>query len=101
MSTSPPLYGLMAEFGDATALVSAAHRARTEGYRRMDAYSPFALEELHEALGMGRTRLPLIVLIGGLIGCIGGYAMQYWISVDAYPLVVGGKPLHSWPAFIP
>ena len=67
----------------------------------MDAYSPFPIEELHEALGSHHTRLPLIVLIGGLVGCIGGYALQYWSSVIAYPLNIGGKPLHSWPAFIP
>jgi len=59
------------------------------------------IEELHEALGAGHTRLPLIVLIGGLIGCIGGYALQYWASAIAYPLNVAGKPLHSWPAFVP
>ena len=76
-------------------------RAHREGYRRMDAYSPFPIEELHEALGSHHTRLPLIVLIGGLVGCIGGYALQYWASAIAYPLNIGGKPLHSWPAFIP
>jgi len=95
------LYGLMAEFDDATTLVAAAHRAHAEGYRRMDAYSPFPIEELHDALGMGQTKLPLIVLIGGLVGCLGGYALQYWVSAIAYPLNIGGKPLHSWPAFIP
>jgi hypothetical protein len=101
VSTSPAIYGLMAEFEDPTALVSAAHRARAEGYRRMDGYSPFPIEELHDALGMAHTRLPLIVLIGGLFGCLGGYGLQYWVSAIAYPLNVGGKPLHSWPAFIP
>jgi len=67
----------------------------------MDAYSPFPIEELHEALALPHTRLPLIVLIGGLVGCIGGYSLQYWAAAIAYPLNVGGKPLHSWPAFIP
>ena len=67
----------------------------------MDAYSPFPIEELTEALGAHHSRLPLIVLIGGLCGCIGGYALQYWVATMAYPLNVGGKPLHSWPAFIP
>jgi len=81
--------------------VSATERAHKEGYRRMDAYSPFPIEELHHALGSKPTRLPLIVLIGGLLGCIGGYALEYWSSVIAYPLNIGGKPLHSWPAFIP
>jgi hypothetical protein len=95
------IYGLMAEFDDPNTLVAATHRAYHEGYRRMDAYSPFPIEELHEALGVHHTRLPLIVLIGGLLGCIGGYALQYWVSAIAYPINVGGKPLHSWPAFIP
>ena len=94
-------YGLIAEFDDPTSLVDATARARAAGYRHMDAYSPFPIEELHEALGAGHTRLPLIVLIGGLIGCIGGYSLQYWASAFAYPLNVAGKPLHSWPAFIP
>jgi hypothetical protein len=94
-------YGLMAEFEDPTSLVTATERAHHEGYRCMDAYSPFPIEELHEALGSAPSRLPLIVLIGGLVGCIGGYALEYWSSVIAYPLNIGGKPLHSWPAFIP
>src|SRR5580704_6355175 len=95
------LYGVMAEFNDPNALVAATHRAYLEGYRRMDAYSPFPIEELHEALGMGHTRLPLIVLIGGVCGCLGGYALQYWVSAMAYPINVGGKPYHSWPMFVP
>jgi hypothetical protein len=95
------VYGLMAEFDDPTSLVTATERAHHEGYRQMDAYSPFPIEELHEALGSKHTRLPLIVLIGGLLGCIGGYALEYWSSVIAYPVNIGGKPLHSWPAFIP
>jgi hypothetical protein len=98
---APAIYGLMAEFDDPNSLVSAAHRAYREGYRSMDGYSPFPIEELHEALGMRHTRLPLIVLIGGLLGCIGGYWLQYWVSAIAFPLNVGGKPYHSWPAFIP
>jgi Protein of unknown function (DUF3341) len=98
---SSVIYGLMAEFDDPTSLVTATERAHHEGYRNMDAYSPFPIEELHEALGSRHTRLPLIVLIGGLVGCIGGYTLEYWSSVIAYPLNIGGKPLHSWPAFIP
>jgi hypothetical protein len=99
--TSPTVYGLMAEFDDPNTLVTATRRAYHEGYRRLDAYSPFPIEELHEALGAHHTRLPLIVLIGGLVGCFGGYFLQYWVSAMAYPINVGGKPLHSWPAFIP
>jgi hypothetical protein len=100
MKTSD-VYGLLAEFEDPTTLVAATQRAYQAGYRQMDAYSPFPIEELHEALGAHHTRLPLIVLIGGLCGCIGGYLMQYWIATSAYPINSGGKPLHSWPAFIP
>jgi len=98
---SPAVYGLMAEFDDPNSLIAATHRAHAEGYRCMDAYSPYPIEELHEALGSHHTKLPLIVLIGGLTGCIGGYGLQYWASVVAYPLNIGGKPFHSWPAFIP
>ena len=95
------IYGVLAEFGEPTALVAATQRAYNAGYRRMDAYSPFPIEELHEALGGHHTRLPLIVLIGGLCGCLGGYGLQLWVSAAAYPINVGGKPYHSWPAFIP
>jgi ActD protein len=101
MAKPATVYGLMAEFDDPNALVAATTRAYREGYRRMDAYSPFPIEELHEALGAGHTRLPLIVLIGGILGCIGGYALQYWTQAIAYPINVGGRPYHSWPAFIP
>src|SRR5260370_15197008 len=101
MARGSSVYGLMAEFDDRAALVAATNRAHDEGYRRMDAYSPFPIEKLHEALGSPRSRLPLIVLLGGLFGCIGGYLLQYRVSVIAYPVNVGGKPFHSWPAFIP
>src|SRR5437868_5339980 len=96
-----PIYGLMAEFDDPNHLVLAARQAHEAGYRCMDAYSPMPIEELHEALGSHHTKLPLIVLIGGITGCIGGYALQWWSSTMAYPLNVGGRPFHSWPAFIP
>src|SRR5687768_13396066 len=95
------IYGLMAGFEDPNHLVAAAHRAYQEGYRRMDAYSPLPIEELHVAIGFHHTRLPLIVLIGGMVGCVGGYLLQWWASAVAYPLNVGGRPFHSWPAFIP
>ena len=97
----PVTYGLMAEFTDPNALVAATYRAHHEGYRRMDAYSPFPIEELHEALGEHRSRLPLIVLIGGLLGCLGGYGMQWWMNAVDYPLVVAGKPYNAWPMFMP
>src|SRR5580765_2524037 len=95
------IYGLMAEFDDASALVAATSKARDEGYRRMDAYSPFPVEELHDDMGAHHSRLPLIVLIGGVVGCISGFLLQYWASAIAYPVNVGGRPFNSWPAFIP
>jgi hypothetical protein len=101
MPERPQWYGLLAEFNDPTALVEAARRTRAEGYRRIDGFSPFPLEELAEALGARRTRLPLIVLIGGLIGGLGGYFMQWYSSVMDYPMNIGGRPYHSWPSFIP
>jgi len=101
MAAPRDIHGLLAEFEDPGSLVAAASQARQRGYRRMDAYSPFPIEELHEALGNHHTRLPLIVLIGGLAGCLGGYLLQYWTAAVSYPLNVGGKPLHSWPAFVP
>ena len=99
--TRPPIYGLIAEFARPAALVEAAHRAHAEGYRRMDAYSPFPVEELAEAIGFKKTRIPLVVFTGGLLGCIGGFFMQYYAAVIDYPLNIGGRPLNSWPAFIP
>ncbi len=97
----PPIYGIVAEFLTPAELVSAAHAARHAGFRRMDAYTPFPIEELTHALGMRHTRLPWIVLAGGVIGFLGGYFLQYFASVVAYPLNIGGRPFHSWPAFIP
>jgi hypothetical protein len=99
--TRPVIHGLMAEFENPNALVAAAYRAHFEGYRRMDAYSPFPIEELHEALGSHPTRLPLIVLIGGILGCVGGYLLQYWTNAVSYPINVAGKPFNAWPMFIP
>jgi hypothetical protein len=95
------IYGLMAEFEDATALVEATERAHAAGYKRMDAYSPFPIEQLHHAMGSPLSKLPLIVLIGGIVGCVGGFLLQYWAAAIAYPINVGGRPLNSWPAFIP
>jgi hypothetical protein len=98
---SPPLYGLMAEFDSPDALVVASRRAREAGYRQLDAYTPFPIEELHEALDVQRTRVPLLVLIGGIVGGLTGYGLEYWVSTTAYPLNIGGRPPHSWPSFIP
>ena len=95
------IHGLMAEFETSHALVEAAHRSHREGYRKMDAYSPVPIEELHEALHIHDNRLPMIVLIGGILGGLGGYGLQYWVSTIVYPMNVGGRPLHSWPTMIP
>ena len=99
--TTPRLYGVMAEFDNPTDLVAAARRTYEAGYRRINGYSPFPIEELSEAIGFRRTILPVIVLIGGVLGGLGGFFMQYWMEVIDYPLNVGGKPYNSWPAFIP
>jgi len=95
------VYGLLAEFENPTDLVNAARAAREAGYRTMDAYTPFPIEELNEALGLGGTWVAPIVLLGGLTGAALGYLMQYYIAVIDYPLNIGGRPLHSWPAFVP
>jgi len=97
----PHIHGLMAEFDDANALVAATYRAHAEGYRKMDAYSPFPIEDLHDALGMHHSKLPLIVLIGGALGCLGGYLLQFGTNAVLYPINVAGKPFNSWPMFIP
>src|SRR5256712_10710928 len=96
----PPIYGMIAEFDSPTNLVAAAHRTHEAGYTKIDAYSPFPVEGLAEAIGFHRNEVPLVVLIGGLLGGLSAYAMQYWISAISYPINVGGKPYHSWPAFI-
>ena len=94
------IYGLLAEFTTAERTVAAARRAREVGYRRLDAFAPYPAEGLAEAVGMRGTSIPLFVLGGGLAGGIGGYALQVYIAMVAYPLNVGGRPLHSWPAFV-
>jgi hypothetical protein len=94
-------YGVVGEFETPDQLLVAAAKARDAGFREMDAYTPFPLEGLDEAMGLGRTKVPLLCLIGGLLGGLGGFGFQYWVCVIAYPLNIGGRPLNSWPAFIP
>jgi hypothetical protein len=96
-----PLYGIMAEFEQPDQVLNAAKSAYAAGYRRMDAYSPLPIHGLSEALGFRATKLPMIVLIGGILGCLGGFGLQYWASVINYPIIIGGKPMNSWPSFIP
>jgi hypothetical protein len=96
-----PLYGVMAEFRTAHALLAAARQARTAGWRGVEAYAPYPVEGLAEAVGSPRDRVPLYALLGGLVGGIGGYLLQWYAAAVDYPLNVGGRPLHSWPSFIP
>ena len=91
----------MAEFGDPNSLMRAAERVREQGYTRVDAFSPFPIEGLSEAIGFRHSRLPMIVLGGGVIGAVGGFLMQWYAWVVSYPMNIGGKPPNSWPAFIP
>lgn len=95
------LYGVMAEFDTAELLVEAAAKAMAGGYRRVNAYAPFPVEGLAEALGFRRSNVPRLTLLGGLLGGAGGFLLQYWTSVISYPENIGGRPLNSWPAFIP
>jgi len=101
MNKQAPIYGLLAEFETPEGLIHAVRTARLAGYRKMDAYTPFPVEHLAEEFHFRHSALPLVVLIGGLVGCAGGFLLQYWISVIDYPLNIGGRPLNSWPAFIP
>ena len=96
-----PIYGLMAEFSTPEELLAAAHSAHEAGYRRMDAFTPLPIEGLAEAVGFHRTILPVLVLIGGILGGSAGFSMQYYANVIGFPLNIGGKPFNSWPAFIP
>lgn len=95
------IYGVLAEFDDPTSIVAAARRAYEAGYRKMDAYTPFPIEELSEAIGFHTNRVPLISLLGGIAGLISGLGLLIWTSSIDYPLNVGGRPLNSWPAWVP
>lgn len=102
MSNRPvPIYGVIAEFESPGDLVGAARRAREAGYRRLDAYTPYPIHELTEALALPRTKLPMIVFAGGALGFGAALFMQWFASAVHYPLNIGGRPLASWPSFIP
>ncbi len=96
----PKLYGLMAEFPTPAAIVEAAHRVHAAGYTKVDGYTPHPIEALAEALDQHHSKVPLVVLIGGLCGMVGGMTLQVWTSTISYPLNIGGRPLLSLPAFI-
>ena len=95
-----PIYGIMAEFDTAQHLVDAAKATHEAGYQKIDAYSPFPIEGLADEISQDHHDVQLVVLIGGIVGGLTGYLMQYWMSVVDYPLNIGGKPYHSWPSFI-
>src|SRR6266516_2654120 len=95
------IYGVMGEFATPEQLTHAVENVREAGYRRLDAYAPFPVEGLSQALGLKRNLVPLITLLGGLAGGVDGFGFQYWVAAITYPMNIGGRPLHSWPAFIP
>jgi hypothetical protein len=95
------IYGLMAEFATPGEIVEAGRRAYDAGYRRMDAYSPMPVHGLDEAIGFRNNRVPLVVLIGALIGAAGGYGLCYYMVALPYVHNIGGRPIYSWPTFIP
>ena len=93
-------YGMLAEFDTPSDLVRAAQQARLDGWRRMDCYTPYPVEEAAEAIGFHRNKVPLVTLVGGLMGLAAMFSLETWISVLAYPLNIAGRPTYSWPAFI-
>ena len=101
MKREENIYGLMAEFATPEQLLEAARQTHDAGYRRIDAFAPFPIEGLAHAIGFHRTRLPLVVLIAGMVGAASGFGLQYYAAAVSYPIDVGGRPLNSWPAFIP
>lgn len=94
-------YGVMGEFETPPQIIAAVKKAREAGYRYVSAYTPFPVEGLAEALGFRWTSVPLLTLLGGFLGGAGGFALQYWVAAITYPMNIGGRPLNSWPAFIP
>jgi hypothetical protein len=94
-------YGIMAQFETPEQLIAAARKAVAAGYRRIETYTPMPVHGLAEIIGVNRSAVARLVLAGGLFGCMGGYALQYYMTVMSYAHNVGGRPVHSWPAYIP
>lgn len=101
MELKNEIFGLVAEFETPEGLLSAAERVRDAGYKKADAYAPFPVHGLTEAMGFPKTRVPLIVLCGGIIGGLTGFFMQYYAFALSYPFIIAGRQLYSWPNFIP
>ena len=95
------MWGMLASFDDAAALARATLRLREAGYRRFDTYTPYQPDELADVPGTPRSHIALVVLAAAVAGALGGYLMQWYLTVVSYPINIGGRPLHSWPAFIP
>jgi len=93
-------YGLLAEFDNVNDAITAARRTYAAGYRKIDAYAPFPVEELSEAIGFHKNGVALVCLVGGLLGCTAAFTLQWWINTISYPINIGGRPLNSWPSFI-
>jgi hypothetical protein len=101
MSKASNYFGLLAEFDEPDKLTAATEQVYAAGYRDFEAYSPMPVSGLPDAVGFPRSRMPLVVLIGGIVGCLTGFGMQYYLTAIDYPLNIGGRPLNSWPSFVP
>lgn len=100
ITSQPPVYGLVAEFATAEALVEATRKVVSAGFQKFETYTPFPVHDLVEAEKPGPTRIPELVFIFGVLGAVSGMALQWWVNLRVYPMNIGGKPLNSWPAFI-
>lgn len=101
MSSATKHWGVLAEFESPQAIYTACEKVRDAGFRNWDAYTPFPVHGLDKAQGLGASKLPWIVLVVGLTGTATAIALQWWVHVEAYPLVISGKPLAAWPAYVP
>ncbi|HEY2250533.1 MAG TPA: DUF3341 domain-containing protein, partial [Planctomycetaceae bacterium] len=101
MNALPNIYGLLVPFATPDAVLKGTRQARQAGYRSMDAYTPYPVEGLSFELGMRRSRIPSVVFVGGIVGATAGFFMQYYAMAVNYPLNAGGRPLNSWPMFVP
>lgn len=100
-STAPAVYGLLAEFDNADAMVAAARQAHEAGYRRMDCFSPYPVGEAADAMGFRKSEMGPVMFIGGLMGATAGFLMQYLLGAYDYPTNIGGRPFFSWPSYVP
>lgn len=97
----PGPFGVVAEFDSPALLMAAANKALDSGYSQMDAFTPFPVHGLSDAIGFKEAKIPWVIFMGGFAGCVGGMGLQWWVATQAYALNIGGRPLFSWPSFIP